>query len=284
MNVILRALISQSKLAVGTRSALSTMAKYTSKLRDDRVLIFGGTSGMGFCVAEAAVEHGAHVCVSGSKQAKLDKAVTRLTSAYPDSASKITGHVCDLSQLDTMEANLKATMELASADGKIDHIVFTAGDPLKIISIAESTTETILKTGNIRFFGPLMLAKIAPKHMSAGPKSSITLTGGTMSHKPTQGWAVIAAWGSGVEGITRGLAVDLAPIRVNMVSPGAVHTELFDDIPKERLDGVLDGFRQGTLIDRVGTPENLAEAYLYPMKDHFVTGTILQSDGGRLLK
>ena len=94
----------------------------------------------------------------------------------------------------------------------------------------------------------------------------------------------MAAWGSGIQGITRGLAVDLAPIRVNMVCLGAVHTELFDDIPKERLDGVLQGFREGTLIGEVGTPENVAEAYLYPMKDQFVTGEILRSDGGRLLK
>lgn len=263
---------------------MAPTTKYTSKLHDDRVVVIGGTSGMGFCVAEAAIEHGAHVCISGSKQAKLDKAVARLKSAYPDSASKIAGHVCDLSQLESMEANLKRTVELASADANIDHIVFTAGDALKITPLTESTTETILKTGIIRFFGPLMLAKLAPKHMSAGPKSSITLTGGTMSHRPVKNWAVVAAWGSGVEGITRGLAVDLAPIRVNMVCPGAVHTELFDDIPEERLAGVLDGFRQGTLIDRVGTPENLAEAYLYPMKDHFVTGTILRSDGGRLIK
>ena len=105
-----------------------------------------------------------------------------------------------------------------------------------------------------------------------------------MSLKPAKGWTLIAAWASGVEGITRGLAVDLAPIRVNMVSPGAVHTELFDDIPIERLESVLQGYRDGTLVDKVGTPENLAEGYLYAMKDQFVTGKILESDGGRLLK
>ena len=258
--------------------------KYTSKLHGTRVLIFGGTSGMGFCVAEAAIEHGAHVCISDSKQAKLERAISRLQSSYPASASKVSGHVCDLSQPDTLESNLDAILKLATANSKIDHIIYTSGDALKIVPVAEATIETILKVGHIRFMGPLILAKLAPKYMSAGPKSSITLTGGTMSHKPTKGWTLIAAWGSGIEGITRGLAVDLAPIRVNMVSPGAVHTELFDDIPKERLDGVLQGFTDGTLINKMGTPENLAEAYLYAMKDQFVTGKILESDGGRLLK
>lgn len=90
--------------------------------------------------------------------------------------------------------------------------------------------------------------------------------------------------GSGIEGITRGLAVDLAPVRVNIVCPGAVHTERFDYIPKERLEGVLQGFKDGNLLGKVGTPEELAEAYIYSMKDHFATGAFLQSDGRRLLK
>ena len=262
----------------------SPILKYTSKLHDARVLVLGGTSGIGFCVAEAALEHGALVCISGSKQPKLDKAVSRLQSTYPEKTSNIYGHVCDLSQHQQLESNIESLLEAAAADTKIDHIVFTAGDPLKVVPIAQATVESIQRSGNVRFLGPLLLAKLAPKYLSPGPESSITLTGGTMSHKPAKSWALMAAWGSGVEGITRGLAVDLAPIRVNMVCPGAVHTELFDDIPKERLEGVLQGFRDGTLLGKVGAPENLAEAYIYSMKDHFVTGAIIQSDGGRLLK
>lgn len=258
--------------------------KYTSKLQDTRVLVFGGTSGIGFCVAEAALEHGAYVCISGSKQAKLDRAVSRLQSTYPDAARKVSGHVCDLAHSESLEPNLNTILKFAAANSKIDHVVYTAGDPVKVTPIAEATVETILQAGNVRFLGPLMLAKLAPQYLSAGPRSSITLTGGTMSQKPAKNWTVLAAWGSGVEGIARGLAVDLAPTRVNLVSPGAVHTELFDDIPKERLDGVLQSFREGTLIDKVGTPEDLAEAYLYSMKDHFVTEKVLESDGGRLLK
>lgn len=271
-------------LFVSSNRMASSTPKYSSKLHNTRVLVLGGTSGMGFCVAEAALEHGAQVCISGSKPAKLDRAVSRLQVAYPDQASKVSGHVCDLSQAQELESNLDALLKVAAADAKLDHIVFTAGDALKIVPVAEATVETIQKSGNIRFLGPLLLAKLAPKYLSPGPQSSITLTGGTMSHRPTKGWTVIAAWGSGIEGITRGLAVDLAPVRVNMVSPGAVHIELFDDIPTDRLEGVLQGFKDGALIGKVGTPENLAEAYLYFMKDHFATGSILQSDGGRLLK
>jgi len=263
--------------------SLST-TKYTSKLHSARVLILGGTSGIGFCVAEASLEHGAHVCISGSKPSKLSDAISRLQCSYPDLASHVSGHVCDLSQLTSLEANLDAPLKFAAGDGKIDHIVFTAGDALRIIPIAEVTVESIQQIGTVRFMESLMLSKLAPKYMSLGPKSSITLTGGSNSHRPIKGWSVIAAWGSGLEGMARGLAVDLAPLRVNLVSPGAVYTELFGDIPKERLEGVLQRFRDGSLVGQVGTPENVAEAYLYSMKDQNVTGTIVQSDGGRLLK
>lgn len=81
----------------------------------------------------------------------------------------------------------------------------------------------------------------------------------------------------------RGLAVDLKPLRVNIVSPGAVHTEIFGTVPAERLDTVLDGFRQKSTTGTVARPEDLAEAYIYIMKDHFVTGSIVESNGGRLL-
>ena len=265
-------------------SSIMTKTKYTSKLHDARVVIFGGTSGIGFCVAEAAIEHGAHVCICGSKQIKLEKAVSHLQSSYPDSASKIVGHICDLWVHDAIEHNIETVLKFATADAKIDHIVYTAGDAIPMIPLADATTQSILRAGLVRFLGPLMLGKVAPQYMSAGPKSSITLTGGTISRKPPKGLTVMAAWGSGREGIMRGLAVDLAPIRVNMVSPGAVHTEAFDAIPNEVLESVLQEYRDGTLVNQMGTPENLAEAYLYAMKDQFVTGKNLESDGGKLLK
>ncbi|MCJ1360249.1 MAG: hypothetical protein MMC33_010252 [Icmadophila ericetorum] len=85
----------------------------------------------------------------------------------------------------------------------------------------------------------------------------------------------MAAWGLGIEGTMRGLAVDLAPIRVNMVRLGAVHTELFGDISEERLPAVLQRFKDASLLGKVGTPEEVAEAYIYAMKDSFVTGSAI---------
>ncbi|KAI4217534.1 MAG: hypothetical protein LQ351_000129 [Letrouitia transgressa] len=263
---------------------MSTSNKYISRLRSKRVLVIGGTSGIGFCVAEAALEHGASVCISGSKQSKLDNAISRLRTSYPDKESSVSGQVCDLSQPAQLESNVQNLLAHAAAEGRIDHIAFTAGDALKITPVAQSTVEGIQQVGHVRFLAPLMIAKHAPQYMSPGPASSLTLTSGTNTQRPSKDWAVVAAWGGAIDGMTKGLAVDLAPIRVNCVSPGAVKTELFDGIPAERREGMLKAFREASLIDRVGKPENLAEAYIYTMKDEFLTGTVFQSDGGRLLK
>lgn len=262
----------------------SLTTKYVSKLANARVLILGGTSGIGFCVAEAALEQGALVTISSSRPPKLEGALSRLRASYPSLATKVNGYTCDLSSESTVESNIENLLKLAAGDGKINHIVFTAGDAIKITPVSEVTVTSIQKTGMVRFVAPLLLAKYASKYLVPGPASSITLTGGTMSHRPQKNWTVIAGWGSGVEGVTRGLAVDLAPVRVNMVSPGAVHTELFDDIPKEALDNVLEKFREGTLVGKVGRPEDLAEAFIYCMRCDFVTGSIVVADGGRLLK
>ncbi|KAL8934599.1 MAG: hypothetical protein Q9211_005143 [Gyalolechia sp. 1 TL-2023] len=264
----------------------SSVSKYTSILHDKRVLVIGGTSGIGFCVAEAALEYGAKVCIASSQQSKVDKKLSQLKSTYPDKASSVSGYTCDLSKPQQLESNIKTLLEAAAGDSKLDHIVFTAGDSVKAIPISETSVTVIQECGNIRFLGPPILAKYAPLYLSPGPQSSITLTGGTLSNKPMKGVTTIAAWASSIEGMTRGLAVDLAPIRVNMVSPGTVYTELFDGFMKERAgeDTPLQRYADDTLIGRMGRPEQLAEAYLYAMRDCFVTGVTITSDGGRLLK
>ena len=84
--------------------------------------------------------------------------------------------------------------------------------------------------------------------------------------------------------MARGLAVDLAPRRVNMISPSAVCTKLCNNIPHETLAGVLERFKEGALTGEVGMPEDLAQAYVYVVMDRFVTETVIHSNGGCLLK
>ena len=256
-----------------------------NKLKDARVLILGGSSGLGFSVAETLVEAGAQVVISSSTQSKVDHAVSRLQDTYPEKKSSIVGYSCDLSKRADLEPSLTELFDKVVAGGsKIDHVVFTAGEVYAIKPLAETSVDEILNNGTVRFFGPLVMGKIAPKYLNRDSNSSITLTGGTMSQRPLKDWTVQAAWGSGVEGIARGLAVDLAPIRVNIVSPSAVDTELFSGIPPEARDGVIKRYSAMSVLDRVGSAEEAAEPYIYSIRSTFTTGTVIVMDGGRCVK
>lgn len=261
--------------------ASTNQSKYLSKLQGKRVLILGGTSGLGFAVAEASLEHGAQVIISSSSPTKVNTTIDRLKDAYPLYASNIAGKDCDLSKPETLEKNLTELFEFAGKG--IHHIVITAGNALEIKHISEAPLDYLQNVGNVRFLAPLVLSKIAPPFLVSGPESSITFTGGSNATKPIPAWGVLAAYGAGLEGLTRGMARDLKPIRVNVVSPGVVLTEFFDSVSKEIRDNVLNGVKSETLSGEIGRPEDVAEAYLYLMKDRFTTGKVIQPDGGRLL-
>ncbi|KAJ5168868.1 uncharacterized protein N7482_004462 [Penicillium canariense] len=262
--------------------------KYTNKLVNQRVLVFGGTSGIGFAVAEAAFEHGAHLVISSSNQSKLDKTVARLKEAYPAEFEKqtITTHVCDLSDTANLDANLEKLFQAATDGGavKLNHIATTAGDALNLPKLAELSPDAIYGGMAVRYVAPAMMAKFIPKYMENSPSSSFTLTGGLRGQKPYPGWTMATATCCAIDGLVRGLALDLKPVRVNVVHPGAVNTELFRMFPKEKLDGMLKMFQDASTTGTVGKPEDLAESYIYLMKDHFVTGSTIESNGGAALK
>jgi NAD(P)-dependent dehydrogenase (short-subunit alcohol dehydrogenase family) len=256
--------------------------KFINKLQGKRILIFGGTSGIGFAVAEGCIEHGSTVIISGSNASKLEKTVERLTTSYPNvSPFQIITQVCDLSDEEGLDSNIKALLSSVTDGGKtkLNHVVFTAGDALSIPPLANLDLETIRKGQTVRRLAPMFVAKHLLEYLEKSPDSSYTMTSGVNTTRPSPGWSTLAAGGGFIEGWTRGLAVDMAPIRVNIVSPGAIKTELFAAIPEE----VIKRFQEATLVKRLGKPEDVAEAYLYIMKDGFVTGSKIDSNGGRLL-
>lgn len=262
---------------------------HPNRLNNARVLVFGGTSGVGFAVASLALSQGSQVIISGSKQPKIDDKVALLRSYYPSiPASNISGHAVDLSDTAAHAANLAALFEKITEGGakKLDHIVFTAGDAIQLPKIESVTTEEALSGFSIRFLAPVMIGKLIStgKYVTRAPSSSFTVTGGTNSKRPMKGWFVVAGWGASIEGLMRGLAVDLAPVRVNMVEPGAIDTELlqgfFAQISKEQVQQMKE---TNGLLGTFGEPSEVAEAYAWLMKDYNVTGTVASSDNGRLL-
>lgn len=254
--------------------------KYTSKLANNRILIIGGSSGIGYSVAEACLEYGASVIISSSQQTRIDKAIEQLLKTYPSAKGRISGYACDLSS-PSVEANIEHLYTQCS--GELDHIVFTAGEQLAVMPLEHATLESIQKAGMVRFFAPLLVAKHAKKHLKAGPASSITLTTGAVSEKPNKNWSVIASYATGLHGMTRNLALDLAPLRVNLISPGAVLTPLWDGMPKEQREMFMERVKKSCTTGEVGRPEDVAESYLYVMKDWNCSGSVIDTNGGSLL-
>lgn len=248
-----------------------------NKLAGKHVLIIGGSSGIGYAVAEASIESSASVTISSSSADRVKTAVEKLQSAYPSASVK--GYACDLSK-PSLEQDIEKLFEQT---GKVDHIVFTAGDALAMVPIADHTLETIKNAGQVRFYAPLLVAKVGVKYLSAGPESSITLTTGGVAERPMPNWTVVASYASGLHGMTRNLALDLKPVRVNLVSPGMVDTALWDGVPKESRDGMFKTVGAKMPTGQIGQPEDVAETYLWLMKDKNVTGVVASSDSGSKL-
>lgn len=253
--------------------------KYTNKLANARVLVVGGSSGIGFSVAEACVEHKCTVIISSSQQSRIDDAISRLLKSYPSAKDRVSGYPCDLSS-DSAEENIKT---LFSKTGTLDHIVFTAGDKLATIPLPEVTIENLQRAGMVRFNGPLLVAKHGSGKLAPGPNSSITLTTGTVSEKPLPGWTASASYAAGLHSMMRSLALDLRPTRVNLISPGLVETEMWKDMPQETFKAFTEEARRGMTTGKLGKPEDVAESYLYCMRDRNLSGSMISTNGGSLL-
>ena len=236
-------------------------------LNGKRIVVLGGSSGIGFSVAEAAAREGAVVVIASSQQAKLDAAVAQLPSTA-------TGHVVDVNDAASVEA-------LFGRVGAFDHLVYTAGEALALGSLADTDPAAAQRFFNVRYWGAFFAAKYGAPHIQPG--GSIVFTSGTAGRRPRSGWALGASICMAVEGLTRALAVELAPIRVNLVVPGFVKTPLWADMAADDRAAMYEKAEGSLLVGHVGEPEEIAEAYLYFMRQSYSTGQSVIVDGGGVL-
>ena len=226
-------------------------------------------AGIGYGVSEALLEHGSIVTISSSNPDRVAKTVESLKKLYPSASDHISGHACNLGDQATVEDNIKALFEKV---GTLDHVVYTAGDQLATMPLGDATMDKMIKAGMVRFFAPLLVAKLAPKYLSGGPKSSITLTTGAVSERPIPDWSVIGSFATGLQGMCRGLALDLKPIRVNLISPGAVDTELWAHMTEEERKGMFKQMGEKLPTGQVGKVEDVVFSYLGLIQDYNATG------------
>ena len=236
-------------------------------LTGQRIVVIGGSSGMGLATAHAAAGAGAIVTIASSSKERIDAALAEL----PDS--------CDGAALDVRDE--AAVAGLFARVGELDHVVFTAGDQADRRALKELPLDEARRTFEVRFWGAVAVAKQAAPRIRPG--GSITLTSGTVGVRPVPGAALASAGSAATEGLARGLAVDLAPVRVNAVRSGAVRTPLWDAVPEPQRAAVFDNFARRALTGAIGEPQQIAAANLYLMENQFVTGTVLTVDGGLLL-
>lgn len=262
----------------------SQPSRYNSKLKDARVLVIGGSSGTGFGVAEALLEHNAAVLICSSSQKRVSNAVQRLKGVNPAASGRVQGIVGNLSSPDDVELEVAGLFSKVSDGGKLDHVVYTAGDALAVGEFEEFSLKEIQQAGMVRFFSVLIVAQQLRKHLKGGLSSSFTMTTGGLSQRPRKDWTVVMSYLAGLEGMCRALARDLAPIRVNLVGPGPVDTELWNSHRETgNLDELKSNIASTMATQTLVKVEDVVEIYLYLMKDKNTTGSIVYTNGGGLL-
>lgn len=234
-------------------------------LSGQKILIVGGGSGIGYAVAEGALADRASVTIASTGAERLAKAAAGL------------GGGASTARLDVTDE--AAVRDFFAGSGGFDHIVTTAGDwggPRRG-NLSDLDLEAARSVFAVRFWGALALAKYGAPTLSDG--GSLTFTDGVIGHRPAPGAFVSTAMAGAVEHLARGLAVELAPKRVNAVCPGLIRTGVFDALPEARITEMT----KKQLVPRIGTAVEAAQSYLYLMRNAYVTGQVLVVDGGMVL-
>lgn len=240
------------------------MTSTAMSLEGKRVVVIGGTTGIGFAISELARELDATIVIGSSNEAKVRAAVERLEGA--------TGRTVDLRD----EASVAGFFEEI---GAFDHLSITAGDwggPM-FVSTRDLDLAQARELLTVRFWGALAAVKHGCRTIAQD--GSITLTSGLLAHRPRKGTPMSTAVGGAIEHLARGLAMDLAPVRVNAVCPGLVLTDHVKQMPEAMVQSMVAPLP----VPRGAAPSEAAKAYVYLMLDGYATGQILPVDGGGLL-
>jgi len=232
-----------------------------------RVVVLGGSSGIGLATAQAAAAAGASVVIASSRQARIDAALAELPAGSE-------GYALDLGDAGAIEA-------LFGRLGSFDHLVYTAGEALQIGKLVETDPAVAQRFFQTRYWGAYFAAKYGSGSIRAG--GSIVFTSGSAGRRPRSGWSLGASICSAMEGLTRALAVELAPIRVNIVAPGLVKSPLWAGMQEADRNALYEQTAGRLPVGHVAEPAEIAEAYLYLMRQTYGTGEVIVVDGGGVL-
>lgn len=237
-----------------------------SKLAGKNIVIIGGTAGIGLAAAVAASEAGANVWAAGRTEANLEKARNVANGRFK------------VVQADTHDE--EALQAIFKEVGTIDHLVSAAIGGERTLKPFLEQTEEQFKAAYDKLWGYAKVVRAGAPYLAEN--GSITLVSGSPARKIKPAQSPLSCVGASVENLARCLAVEMAPVRVNIVSPGTISTGMFDWMGDEK-EAKLNNMTASHLIKRPGTSEEVAEGILFVMGNEFVTGTTVDVDGGRIL-
>ena len=232
---------------------------------DDTVVVIGGSSGMGLAVARRCLADGARVVIAGRSAARLEAASEQLARLLPASAGgsndRLAAIVADIGD----RAQLGRLFE---ETGKLSHLVVTAAD-LPYGPVGMLTEDDMMRAVKSKVTGPLQAAQLAAQRIS-GP-GSITFTSGIAAYRPIPGGALGAIVNGAIESMVRALALELAPVRVNAVSPGWVDTPIWERIADQDAKRARFADMAARLpARRLGQAEDIANAICFLINESFV--------------
>ncbi len=252
---------------------MTTTNKFT--LTGKKALITGGSRGLGFAIAKAFIEYGAEVIITGRNKEHMNKACKSL-------GEKCTGLIFDLKDLGGIKTFV-STIE--KEHGVIDILVNNAGIHLKkdALEVSDEEYEEVIRINQQSVFA---LSRECAKKMVKRKKGVIIMVSSMASLYGIPKVIAYTAAKSAVEGMTRGLAVELSPlgIRVNCIAPGFIETDMSSKAlngDKERKERILSR----TPMAKLGTPDDIAHAAVYLSSDAaaYITGIVLPVDGGNAI-
>ncbi|MFF4949610.1 SDR family oxidoreductase [Streptomyces chattanoogensis] len=236
-------------------------------LRGRTVVLIGGGSGIGLRVAHRAAAAGARVVLGG-------RTPERLAAAAEQVGEAATWRTVDVTDRDSL-AGFFAELD------RVDHL-FTTAASYRVGPMLKLSDEDAESPFASKFWGQYHAVRLAAPKMAAD--GSVVLMSGAAGARPPAPAPAYAACNAAIEGLGRGLALELAPVRVNVVSPGTVDGDLWARRPVEARDAAFEQYRRDTVLHRLGTEDEIAHAVLFLFANGFTTGSTLYPDGGYTLR
>ncbi len=234
-----------------------------NRMVNRNVIVIGGTSGIGLATARQLAAEGARVTVAGRDPEKI--------AAVRNKAAELAVEAVDASSAEALHAFFQR-------HAPVDDLILTASGGKGAGHFRELDLSTLMKGFEEKFFTQIRSAQLALPFLSRD--ASITFVTAITARAAEPGTAGLAAINGAIESMIKPLATELKPVRINAVSPGVIETSWWDRVPSEAREQLLKRYANASLVGRNGTAEDVADAIVLLVKNSFMTGTVIEVDGG----